>query len=397
LSDRPAGLYLHVPFCARVCPYCDFAVRTGGPDLHRRYVDHLLAEIDLWSDWPVGFDTIYFGGGTPSSLAPADLARILDTVRQRFPCASDTRVFLEANPEDASAEAVRSWRELGVGTLSLGIQSLDPRSLVFLGRSHSAEDARRAVERARAAGFDTVSIDLIYGLPGQRPEDWRAELDRALALEPHHISCYQLTIHDGTRFGLLERRGRLTQLPTDEQAELFRLTHRYLEDAGLPGYEASQFAAGPEHRSKHNLKYWDHTPYLGLGPSAHSFHRDTRWWNLRRTDPWQERIDRGERPIEDQETLDPEDLALEALMTGLRTYAGVDLGRIRRDMHIDLAATNAALIERLEAAGLSRIEADRLVPSLDGIAVADGLAAQFEVARSPIGNPTGWRPERPGV
>jgi oxygen-independent coproporphyrinogen-3 oxidase len=397
LSDRLAGLYLHVPFCSRVCPYCDFAVRTGGPELRKRYVDHLLAEIELWADWPVGFDTIYFGGGTPSSLAIDDLARILEAVRRRFHCAGETRVFLEANPEDASPDAIRGWRTLGISTLSLGVQSLDPVGLDFLGRQHTADDSRRAVELAQGAGFDTVSIDLIYGLPGQQLDDWRAELDRALALQPDHISCYQLTIHEGTRFGLLERRGRLTQLPTDEQAELFRLTHRYLGESGLQGYEASQFATSPAHHSRHNLKYWNHTPYLGLGPSAHSFHRNRRWWNLKRTEPWQERIERVERPIEGEETLDARALALEALMTGLRTYAGVDLGRIRRDMHIDLAAMNAALIERLEAAGLSRIEADRLVPSLDGIAVADGLAAQFEVARSPIGNPTGWRSERPGV
>ncbi len=392
MSDPRAGLYLHVPFCARVCPYCDFAVRTGGPDLHRRYVDRLLVEIDLWSDWPVRFDTVYFGGGTPSCLAPEDLARILERLRQRFPCASDTRVFLEANPEDASAVAIQSWRELGVGTLSLGIQSLDPAGLAFLGRHHTVDDSRRAVERAREAGFGTVSIDLIYGLPGQSVEDWRCELDRALALAPDHISCYQLTIHDGTRFGLLERRGQLTQLPTDEQAELFRLAHRYLGEAGLAGYEASQFAASPAHHSRHNLKYWDHTPYLGLGPSAHSFRRDQRWWNVRRTDPWQERIDRGERPIEGQETLDAQALALEALMTGLRTYAGVDLGRIRSDLRIDLVAANADLLERLDRAGLVHVQGDRLVPSLDGLAVADGLAAQFE-----IGNGTGWRSMRPGV
>ena len=372
-------------------------MRTGGPELRRRYVDHVVAETELWSGWPNRFDTIYFGGGTPSRLASTDLARILDAVRASLPCAEDTRVFLEANPEDASADAIKSWRALGVGTLSLGIQSLDPTNLAFLGRQHTVDDSRRAVERARAAGFDTVSIDLIYGLPDQRPENWRAELDRAIALGPDHISCYQLTIHEGTRFGLLERRGRLTQLPTDEQAELFRLTHRYLADNGLLGYEASQFAAGREHHSRHNLKYWDHTPYLGLGPSAHSFDRDKRWWNLRHTDPWQASIEHGERPIEGQEALDASALALEALMTGLRTYAGVDLGRIRADYGLDLVAANADLLERIEREGLGHLRVDRFVPTLDGLAVADGLAAQFEVAPSRIGNATSWRAQRPGV
>ena len=374
-----AGLYLHVPFCARVCPYCDFAVRTGDRARRARYVDRLLAEIELYADYPVRFDTIYFGGGTPSSLAPEELARILEAVRGRLSCAERTWVFLEANPEDVSRESVGAFRQLGVDTLSLGVQSLDPAGLAFLGRRHDVADARRSVELAREAGFLTVSIDLIYGLPGQRPEDWRAEIDRALALEPQHVSCYQLTIHPDTRFGRLEQRGRLTQLPTDEQADLFRLAHRHLEAAGLSGYEVSQFARAPEHRSRHNLKYWDHTPYLGLGPSAHSFQADRRWWNLRRTDPWQAAIERGQRPVEGAETLGPRALALEALMTGLRTHAGVGLDRWKERFGSDLLGVNAPLIERLETAVLLKLERDRLVPTLDGLAVADGLAAQFEL------------------
>ena len=379
MSEAAAGLYLHVPFCARVCPYCDFAVRTGDAARRARYVEHLLAEIELYAGYPLRFDTIYFGGGTPSSLAVEELARILETVRGRLACAERCWVFLEANPEDASREAVAAWRRIGVDTLSLGVQSLDPAGLAFLGRRHGVDDARRAVEWAREAAFQTVSIDLIYGLPGQRPEDWRRELDRALALGPQHISCYQLTIHEGTRFGLLERRGRLTQLPSDEQGELFRLAHRHLGAAGFAGYEASQFAAGPEHRSRHNLKYWDHTPYLGLGPAAHSFHDERRWWNLRRTDPWQERIEHGERPVEGEETLEARALVLESLMTGLRTYAGVDLGRIRARWGVDLLSANGSLIDRLAAAGLVELDDGRLVPTLDGLAVADGLAAQFDL------------------
>jgi len=266
------GIYLHVPFCSRVCPYCDFAVRTGDRPRRRRYVDHLLAEIELYAGYPIAFDTIYFGGGTPSSLDPEDLAEIVEALRARFRLADRTRIFLEANPEDVTAELVTALKRLGVGTLSLGVQSLDPAGLDFLGRRHGPDVARRSVALAREAGFSTVSIDLIYGLPGQSPTDWRREIDRALELEADHISCYQLTIHQGTRFGLLEKRGKLTQLSTDEQAELFLLTHRHLNASGMQGYEVSQFASSQEHHSRHNLKYWNHTPYLGLGPAAHSFH-----------------------------------------------------------------------------------------------------------------------------
>lgn len=377
--SEAAGLYLHVPFCARVCPYCDFAVRTGDAARQRRYVEHLLAEIDLWADWPEPIDTVYFGGGTPSRLDPDDVARIVARARQRLPVIDGARVFLEANPDDVSAATAAGWSTAGVTTLSIGVQTLDPRGLEFLGRQHGSEVARRAVETAHAAGFATVSIDLIYGLPGQTATAWRADMDRALALGPHHVSCYQLTIHQDTRFGLLERRSKLVQLPDDEQAALFRLTHEHMADAGMPGYEVSQFARGPEHHSRHNRKYWNHTPYLGLGPSAHSYRERRRWWNLRRTDPWQERIAAGRRPIEAAETLDLPALLLEALMTGLRTSAGVDLDELRRRWGVDLLEGNGPLLRRLCGDGLARLDGARLALTLDGLALADSVPPLFDV------------------
>jgi oxygen-independent coproporphyrinogen-3 oxidase len=377
VSEELAGLYLHVPFCARVCPYCDFAVRTGDAARRKRYVDHLLAEIELYADSPLCFDTIYFGGGTPSSLEPEDLARIVDTLRARLRFADETRTFIEVNPEDVSPGTTAAWKQLGVDTISLGIQSLDRDRLSFLGRQHGPDDVRGSIETARSTGFQTVSIDLIYGMPDQTPADWRVELDRALELEPDHISCYQLTIHQRTRFGLLEKRGKLTQLPSDEQADLFELTHRHLNGAGLQGYEVSQFAVSPEHHSRHNIKYWNHTPYLGLGPSAHSFDGRRRWWNIRRTDSWQSRIREERRPVESFETLDKQALVLESLMMGFRTYAGVDLARVSSRWGVDLVAANRPLIERLQTQGLLRLDRDRLVPTLGGLAVADSLASQF--------------------
>jgi oxygen-independent coproporphyrinogen-3 oxidase len=354
-------------------------VRTGDRARRDRYVEHLVREIDLVGGFPLAFDTIYFGGGTPSSLRPEDLGRIVETARARFRLDRDTRVFLEVNPEDVTGETAAAWRDLGVHTLSLGVQSLDPEGLAFLGRRHTVDDARRAVGTALEAGFPTVSIDLIYGRPGQSPDAWCAELDLALALGAHHFSCYQLTIHAGTRFGLLARRGALTPLPPDEQAEIFLRTHRHLEARGMPAYEVSQFAVDPRHHSRHNLKYWDHTSYLGLGPAAHSYHERRRWWNLRRTDPWQERVAAGEHPVEEEETLDVSALVLEALMTALRTRAGVDLERIRSRWGVDVLAANAALVERLETRGLLEVRPGRLVPTLEGLAVADGIAPQFEV------------------
>ncbi len=375
----PAGLYLHVPFCVRICPYCDFAVRTGDRERRRTFVEHLLVEIDLHADSPLEFDTIYFGGGTPSCLEPEDLARIVHRAQARLHTAADTRIFLEANPEDVSPESVAAWRQLGVDTLSLGIQALNREGLEFLGRLHDPECAERSVTLSREAGFRTVSMDLIYGLPGQSAADWKDELDRALALQPDHISCYQLTIHTGTRFGTLEKRGELTQLSRDAQGELFHLTHRHLNASGMQGYEVSQFAAAVKHRSRHNQKYWDHSPYLGLGPSAHSHTDDRRWWNFRKTSTWQQKVAEGVRPVEEMETLDAQALTLEALMTGLRTYAGVDLEQIRRRWGVDLRATNADHIQRLAAEGLVTVQGDRLSPTRDGLAVADSLVRSFDL------------------
>ncbi len=384
----PPGLYLHIPFCSAICPYCDFAVLTGGPEKRACFVEHLLAEIRMWRsdrDLFPDIDTIYFGGGTPSALTPEQIASILDAARDNLSIRDDAWIFFEANPEDVTPESARAWWDLGVRMLSLGIQSFDAEALRFLGRRHTPEEARRSVEIAREAGFEIVSIDLIYGLPDQPPEIWSRTLAEAVALRPDHLSCYQLTIHEGTPFGFRLARGKLAELPEAEQADLFLMTHRFLADHGYPAYEVSNFARSPEHRSRHNRKYWDHTPYLGVGPSAHSFSGLSgrrRWWNERKLEPYQIRTGAGERPVAGSEDLTAEDLAVEALMLGFRTVEGLDLADFRQRYGVDLPERNARLIDRLEREGLlrsDRSQGSRLLPTLEGWAVADSLARDFEV------------------
>jgi putative oxygen-independent coproporphyrinogen III oxidase len=377
------GLYLHLPFCSAVCPYCDFAVLTGGPERRRRFVNHLLSEISLWSAERStfdGIDTIYFGGGTPSALTPEDLARILIAVRENLSVRYDTEVFFEANPEDVTPENVRAWKALGIQFLSLGIQSFDAGALKFLGRRHTPEQARNSVEIARAAGFETISIDLIYGLPGQPFEVWRRTLEEAVSLAPDHLSCYQLTFHEGTPFGSWLAKGKMTELPEEPQAKLFLFTHEFLRDHGYPGYEVSNFARSVEHRSRHNQKYWRHVPYLGLGPSAHSFSGTRRWWNERDLKPYEARIEEGERPIAGTEELMRQDLVLEALMLGLRTADGIDLDAFRERYGVDLQKSNEPLVERLATEGLLRMEGNTLIPSLAGLAVTDSVARAFDLS-----------------
>lgn len=386
-GGEAAGIYLHVPFCSAVCPYCDFAVTVGGALAHEKYRRALLAEIALseaagGGAWGAAADSVYFGGGTPSALAPAALDEVLAALAERLgvrrtgPGAA--RLFFEANPEDVTAESAAAWRRIGVATLSLGVQSFAAEPLAFLGRRHDPPGARRAVEAARAGGFDTLSLDLIYGWPGQTPELWRRDLEAAIALAPDHLSCYQLTVESATAFGRRRARGALVEMPDDDQAALFRFTHTLLADAGYPAYEVSSFARAPEHRSRHNTKYWWHVPYLGLGPSAHSFDGlARRWWNERRLAPWRAALDAGRLPWGGEELLDRAQLALERLMLGLRTADGVDLATFRGRYGVDLRAANQDLLDRLQADGLARLDGDRLVLTLDGLTVADGLAEQF--------------------
>jgi oxygen-independent coproporphyrinogen-3 oxidase len=374
---RLAGLYVHVPFCSAICPYCDFAVLTGGPERRAGFVAALGAEARRWGEGFPGspFDTVYLGGGTPSILAADQLAALLATLRSSLPVAPDAWITLEANPEDVTDASVAAWRTLGVRTVSLGVQSFDDGALRFLGRRHDGRAARRAVELALGAGFPIVSVDLIYGLPGQyaaRGMQWRRDLDTASALGPQHLSCYQLTIHERTPFGFRRDRGTLRELGEPEQATLFRLTHEELAARGWVAYEVSNFARAPGDRSRHNGKYWCHAPYLGLGPSAHSFDGTRRWWNHRKLGPWTAALAAGAAPVAGEEPIGPAERALEHLLLGLRTCDGVDLALLR-GLGLDLAAH--PLLPRLLDDGLVRRQGDRLVPTLAGWAVADGLAA----------------------
>jgi oxygen-independent coproporphyrinogen-3 oxidase len=331
----------------------------------------------MYADCGLEFDTVYFGGGTPSKLTTDQLAGVLEALRRHLAVTPGATIFLEANPEDVTPDRTAAWRNLGIRVVSLGVQSFDDDDLRDLGRTHTASKARRAAEVLLTTGFDTISIDLMYGLEGRRAEHWRRQLDQATALGVHHLSCYQLTVHEGTIFGRRLREGGLREIDDAEQAALFFLTHEVLADAGYPGYEVSSFALAPQHRSRHNRKYWEHTPYLGLGPSAHSFVGGRRWWNHRKLRLWQRAVDSGTIPVEDDECPTSEQLALEALMLGFRTAAGVDLDAVNRRWHTDLERTNAATIEKwVESGHLIRV-GRFLRPTLAGLAVADSLARSF--------------------
>ena len=386
-----AGLYVHVPFCSAICPYCDFAVARGGVEDRGRFVEALLVEIDRRgvggggnglaaeaADLLAGrFDTVYFGGGTPSALSVEQLGAVRRRLDEAFAIEPEAEWTIEVNPEDASPEALAGWQGLGFDRISLGLQALDDRALRFLGRRHDAAEARASLERAREAGFRSVSVDLIYSLPGFDGGWWRRTLDDAAALGPDHVSCYELTIHDGTPFGRRRDAGRLRETGEDERAANFVATHRRLGECGYEGYEVSNFARREADRSRHNRKYWRHRPYLGLGPSSHSFAGRSRWWNVASWKDWGAAVTSGGSPVAGREELTKDQLLLEAVMMGLRQRSGIDCAALERRFGIDPSAGNAGRIEAWEKAGWLRVVGRRLAPTLEGMARADRLAGEW--------------------
>ena len=280
------GLYIHIPFCIRKCAYCGFYSVT---DLTRipDFLAALRREMNLNKGVYREFDTVYIGGGTPSVLAAADLERLIGDIRTAFTITSDAEITLEANPGDITAGLLATLRRAGVNRLNIGCQSFDDETLAFLGRRHQSRQALEAIRLARDAGFDNLGIDLIYGLPGPSGNAfavWLDTLRTTLSLHPEHLSCYQLTVEADTPLAALRQEGRIIFPDDDLQAQYFFRTAEILEEAGYRHYEVSNFARGDRFHSRHNSKYWDHSPYLGLGPAAHSFDGRQRRWNHRSLD-----------------------------------------------------------------------------------------------------------------
>jgi oxygen-independent coproporphyrinogen-3 oxidase len=379
-GDARAGLYVHVPFCRSICPYCDFAVTLAGEARRASYVAALEREARSWGQrWSHPFDTVYFGGGTPSNLSTDGLASIVDALRTDLPVAPDAHWVLEANPDDVHRQSAADWVALGFRGVSLGVQSFDPAGLDQLGRTHSVSSLERVVDDLRSAGFDWISADLIFGRPDQDVAAWSRDLDAAASLPLDHVSCYQLTIHPDTVFGRRQEKGALFEAGEDIQREQFVRAHERLTGAGFEHYEVSNYAR-PGRRSIHNQKYWQHLPYLGLGPSAHSYDGGRRrWWNIRKPRLWERAVMGGGDGVENQEVLADEDLAVERAMLGLRTSDGLDIQSMDRLVGGDLVAANRLLLERWETADLVRLNDGRLQPTARGMAVADGLVRDLRL------------------
>jgi len=351
--DDSLALYVHWPFCVSKCPYCDFNSHVRDAVDQQRWGAALLRELETAAAELPGrsLSSIFFGGGTPSLMAPETAARLIERAKQLWPAQGAPEITLEANPGTVDADRFRAFREAGIERLSIGVQSLEDAALRFLGRAHDAATARRAVGLARAT-FPRVSFDLIYALPDQSVADWRRQLADALAFQPDHLSVYQLTVEPGTAFHTLWQRGELPVPDEETAADLYEATQDRLEQAGLPAYEISNHARrGAE--SRHNLVYWRYGDYAGIGPGAHGRltlgdGRKVATRRHRAPEVWLERVERGGHGETPREALTPEIRWQEALMMGLRLAEGVPLARLANE-------AGRPAEERLDRASLDRL------------------------------------------
>ena len=335
LGGRPFGFYVHVPFCTVRCGYCDFNTYTAaelGPGRgasRASYADAVVEEIRLarrvLGDTDLPVDTFFFGGGTPTLLPPEDLVRIVRTVRDEFGLATGAEVTTESNPDSVSAADLQILRDGGINRISFGMQSAVPHVLAVLDRTHDPRRVSHVVAWARDAGFEQVSLDLIYGTPGESLADWRASLDTALACGPDHISAYSLIVEEGTALARQIRRGEVPTIDDDDLADKYVAADEVLRDAGLGWYEVSNWARDEASRCRHNMAYWTDGDWWGVGPGAHSHVGGVRWWNVKHPTAYADRIEAGLSPAHAREVLDPETRRIERVLLEIRLSDGLPL------------------------------------------------------------------------
>ncbi|WP_193612686.1 radical SAM family heme chaperone HemW [Nocardioides lijunqiniae] len=373
LGERPFGFYVHVPFCRVRCGYCDFNTYTAdelGPGASRatyaasavaevRQARRVLGEVDA----PV--DTVFVGGGTPTLLSPGDLGAVLGAVRSEFGLSPDAEVTTEANPDSVTPDDLAQLREEGFTRISFGMQSAVPHVLAVLDRTHDPARVPDVVRWAREAGFEQVSLDLIYGTPGESQDDWRRTLDEALACRPDHVSAYSLIVEDGTALARRVRRGELPMPDEDDLADKYDLADDRLTAAGLGWYEVSNWARDDAARCRHNLGYWTDGDWWGVGPGAHSHVGGVRWWNVKHPAAYADRLASGASPAHAREVLDPESRRVERVLLELRLRDGLD-PRV-------LDAAGLGAVPRLVDDGLLEPGTERLVLTRRGRLLADAV------------------------
>lgn len=379
-AGKGPGLYVHVPFCEKLCHYCDFntyLLRDGGVD---DYLSALEREIALYAaDETVAattFTTVFIGGGTPTALTAPQLSRLLDAIRGGFSLASDAEITTEANPGTLIDSRLQALRDGGVNRLSIGVQSVNDALLHSIGRIHNAGQARDCYERARRVGFDNISLDLMFGLPGQDPADWERTLTEVSSWHPDHLSCYGLIIEQGTLFGEWHEQGKLSLPGEDDEVEMYRFTMEHLSVHGYAHYEIANWAR-PGKQSLHNRIYWLNGQWLGLGPGAHGQWRGRRYANVRLPEDYSSTVASGRLPVASSEDI-PERMAMDdTLMLGLRLREGVDASAFHARFGVDMTSEYADAIEYLTAADLLEWSGERLRLTDAGLLLANVVFERF--------------------
>ena len=373
-----AGIYIHTPFCRVKCMYCDFYSVADKDFEMPSFFDALLKEIELCetdtNNWTI--DTIFIGGGTPSLTDPRHIEKLIRTLESKFDLSNVTEFTMEANPGEAPAERLKAFYDLGVNRLSMGVQSLEPDLLQFLTRIHGPEAVFKTFDGARKAGFDNINCDLIFNIPGQTMDIWKRDLQTIIDLNPEHLSCYSLTVEEGTQLYQYVNRGKVTMPSDDQSADLYLWTQSIMAENGYEQYEISNWSK-PENECRHNLHYWEIDPYLAFGPSAHGFDGKIRFSNIRNLDGYIKNLGDGKSPRQDHYELSDKDRTNEMIGFGLRINNGVNLNQIPESFR---EAVNQSIIDNHSKwGGYLVIEDDRIKLTSAGFAFADGIAVDLMI------------------
>ncbi len=368
-----AGIYIHIPFCRKACHYCNFHFSTSLGKAEA-VVNSIIKEIGLRSpEMKEEVQTIYFGGGTPSILATPTIENMLDAIKTNYSISSNPEITLEANPDDITAEKAMAWKQMGINRFSIGVQSFADENLRWMNRAHDASQSIQCIQTIRDVGFENFSIDLIYGTPGQTQEGWIKDLEKAIELKIPHLSCYALTVEEGTALHHLIGSGKKEKISADEQAERFEALVQLSSLAGYSHYEISNLAL-PGKESRHNSAYWEGKPYLGFGPSAHSFSGTKRSWNIADNLKYIQAIDAGIPPSE-EETLRETDQLNEYIMTSLRSIKGMQKETIKTRWGMEKLQIISREIEPFIDAGKIIATENAWILSGEGRFFADGIAS----------------------
>ena len=372
-----AGVYIHIPFCRKLCNYCDFYHVVSAGDDFSGFIDALLTEAEIRRDYigAAKISTIYLGGGTPSVLSPAQISRILEAIDKYYNVDPVCETTIEINPDDSSLNYLKDLRGTGINRISIGVQSWDDADLKMLNRRHTGEQALSAVEQSFAAGFENVTIDLIYGIPGMTSDKWSASLEKAVATGITHLSAYHLTIEPATIFGRMKEKGVMQEIDEEESAAQFNVLIDVMEKAGFIHYEISNFCK-PGFLSVHNSNYWKQVPYTGLGPSAHSFNGFSRQWNVRDLKKYISLVKKGKDFFE-REELDIKTRFNEYIMTSLRTMWGLDLDYIEKTFEKEGYDYVMNLAGKFIGYGMMYQEKNTLILTNQGKMISDNIISEF--------------------